>query len=91
MIFEQWAAQDGSNRSKHSLRVDNMKMLDTKSENSEEQNRPKNQYPQNTQYQQNTQQYQSKQNMNYNSVSENNFSYVENIPEIDINEDEIPF
>ena len=28
--FEQWTAQDGSNRSKHSLKVDEMKMLDSK-------------------------------------------------------------
>lgn len=30
LIFEQWNAQDGTNRSKHSLRVDEMKMLDSK-------------------------------------------------------------
>lgn len=30
LIFEQWTAQDGSNRSKHTLRVDEMKMLDSK-------------------------------------------------------------
>ena len=27
LVFEQWTAQDGSTRSKHSLRVDTMKML----------------------------------------------------------------
>ena len=27
LIFEQWTAQDGSTRSRHSLRVDSMKML----------------------------------------------------------------
>lgn len=30
LIFEQWNTQDGSARSKHSLRVDEMKMLDSK-------------------------------------------------------------
>ena len=30
LIFEQWNAQDGTSRSKHSLRVDEMKMLDSK-------------------------------------------------------------
>lgn len=29
LVFEQWTAQDGSTRSKHSLRVDTMKMLDS--------------------------------------------------------------
>ena len=30
--FEQWTAQDGSNRSRHILSVDTMKMLDSKSQ-----------------------------------------------------------
>lgn len=33
--LEQWTAQDGTNRSKHSLRVDTMKMLDSKKQNQE--------------------------------------------------------
>ncbi len=32
LVFEQWTAQDGTNRNKHALRVDTMKMLDTKSD-----------------------------------------------------------
>ena len=32
--FEQWTAKDGSTRSRHSLRVDEMKMLDSKNSNS---------------------------------------------------------
>ena len=32
LILEQWTAQDGSTRSRHSLRVDEMKMLDSKSQ-----------------------------------------------------------
>ena len=30
LVFEQWTAQDGSARSRHILRVDEMKMLDSK-------------------------------------------------------------
>ncbi|WP_233743067.1 single-stranded DNA-binding protein [Halarcobacter anaerophilus] len=30
LVFEQWTAQDGTNRSKHTLRVETMKMLDSK-------------------------------------------------------------
>lgn len=39
LIFEKWTAQDGSERSRHSLRVDEMKMLDSKdkSDNQSEQ------------------------------------------------------
>ena len=33
LIFEQWTAQDGSTRSKHSLTVETMKMLDVKNDN----------------------------------------------------------
>lgn len=37
LVLEQWTATDGTNRSKHSLRVDTMKMLDSKGENSGQQ------------------------------------------------------
>ena len=30
LVFEQWTANDGSTRSRHILRVDNMKFLDSK-------------------------------------------------------------
>ncbi len=30
LVFEQWTDKDGKNRSRHSLRVDEMKMLDSK-------------------------------------------------------------
>lgn len=36
IVFEQWTAQDGTNRSKHALRVETMKMLDSKPESSEQ-------------------------------------------------------
>ena len=75
LIFEKWNAQDGSERSRHSLRVDEMKMLDSKDKS-------------------------DNQSQNYNQeppvVYENNYNQskpkVEHrIPEIDIDEDEIPF
>lgn len=36
LVFEQWKAQDGSNRSKHSLLVENLKMLDAPKASTEE-------------------------------------------------------
>ncbi len=30
LVFEQWTAQDGSSRSRHTLRVEELKMLDSK-------------------------------------------------------------
>ena len=38
LILEQWTAQDGTNRSKHSLRVETLKMLDSNPNNSSYQN-----------------------------------------------------
>ena len=37
LVYEQWTAQDGSNRNRHSMQVSEMKMLDSKSNNSIEQ------------------------------------------------------
>lgn len=35
LVLDRWTASDGTNRTKHSLRVDTMKMLDSKNSNSE--------------------------------------------------------
>jgi len=84
LVLEQWTAQDGTNRSKHSLRVDTMKMLDTKSDSSHSH--------------QNSESDSSHSHQNSESDSSHshqNFQYQahtqEKVPEIDINEDEIPF
>ncbi|AXH15974.1 single-stranded DNA-binding protein [Malaciobacter mytili] len=100
LVLEQWTAQDGSNRSKHSLRVDTMKMLDTKSEGVMPQAGADNNYnyDNNMGYSQ-----PSNPSNQYNlSASENDYGQRNNyggmnansehrIPEIDIDEDEIPF
>lgn len=92
LVFEQWTAQDGSSRSKHALRVDNMKMLDTKSDSQNMgvaqdggYSQPQVQAPQN--------QYnpQSKPAQNSNAYGGMNSDNSYKIPEIDIDEDEIPF
>lgn len=78
--LEQWTAQDGSNRSKHSLRVDTMKMLDGKSDG-----------------QKNMQDAPSGggEYINQNGIRQSTVPITQNgqpyIPEIDIDEDEIPF
>lgn len=76
VILEKWTAQD---RSKHTLRVETMKMLDSKST---EQQYPPHEYQ--------TVRQGSAQEENNVSHSEPN-SMGHNIPEIDIDEDEIPF
>ena len=40
LVFEQWTAQDGTNRNRHSLRVDAMKMLGGKNESEQPQPQP---------------------------------------------------
>jgi single-strand DNA-binding protein len=79
LVFEQWTASDGSNRSKHSLRVDTMKMLDSKGTESN------NTY--NPQHQPNSSSSTAESNHNYQSPG----AMDRKIPEIDIDEEEIPF
>ncbi len=95
LVFEQWTAQDGTNRNRHSLRVDTMKMLDSKSDSMGGGNQAYN--PQGGGYNQ-----APAQQSQYNNPSQNNYGGMnegqqaqamptQKIPEIDIDEDEIPF
>ena len=92
LILEQWVAQDGSKRSRHSVTVESMKMLDSKADSAQN-----NQYNNNNgynaapaqqqqpSYQQQQTQQQPVQNVAPSAPQE------PKIPEIDIDEDEIPF
>lgn len=79
VVLESWTAQDGSKRSKHTLRVETMKMLDSKSSS---ENNAYNPQDQPSAYSDN-----AESNHNYTPPT----SMGKNIPEIDIDEDEIPF
>ena len=91
LVFEQWTAQDGSTRSRHSLRVDAMKMLDSKGDSGmagENQGyNPQGTYnqPANIQYDEPTSQD------SYGGMNQAKPRVEQRIPEIDIDEDEIPF
>lgn len=85
LAFEQWQAQDGSNRSRHALIVSEFKFLDSKGaetppmqQHQGGHNQQNQQMQQNPQYQQNVQGGQQMMD-NHN-----------NIPTIDIHSDEIP-
>ena len=67
LVFEQWTTQSGESRSRHILRVDEMKMLDSKSQSDNQEQRP---------------QQKQEPRIEYEHSS---------IPEISIDEDEIPF
>ncbi|MEA2018678.1 MAG: single-stranded DNA-binding protein [Campylobacterota bacterium] len=97
LIFEQWQAQDGTNRNRHTLRVDEFKFLDSKADS---QGGGQNNYnaPQQPNHNQNNnynQQQQPVQQNSYNNQQQVNSggqnSYEQNIPTIDIDNDEIPF
>ena len=95
LVLEQWTAQDGTNRSKHSLRVDVMKMLDSKADSQSQggANNGGGDYAQNNQ--QPAQQQQPQHNNSYNNQQQGYQSQgnvqEQKIPEINIDEDEIPF
>ncbi|SFZ98781.1 Single-stranded DNA-binding protein [hydrothermal vent metagenome] len=87
--LDQWTAQDGSKRSKHSVTVENLQMLNTKNEDA--------QMGGNTGYGQDTYSQPAPQQNSYNAPSQSapqpapQQAAPTNIPDIDINEDEIPF
>ncbi len=108
--FDKWVDQNGQNRSKHSVVVETMKMLDSKGDNQSggyqapAQNGAQsyNQAPQ--QQQQSYQQPQQKQSYGNNEPQQQQQSYQQpanaqsrqmpssnEVPVIDIDEDEIPF
>lgn len=100
LVLEQWTGQDGANRSKHSLRVDSMTMLDSKAESmalqdggqqggySQPQTQQQPQY--NNQQQQQPSYGQQQGGMTQQApVKQQQPEYK--IPEINIDEDEIPF
>ncbi|MGB5505525.1 MAG: single-stranded DNA-binding protein [Sulfurovum sp.] len=85
--LDQWTAQDGSKRSKHSVTVENLQMLGSKDEAAPMGGNA----------------YSQQGGTDYNAPSNDSYSQpapsapkaapqpTSNIPEIDINEDEIPF
>ncbi|EQB39960.1 single-stranded DNA-binding protein [Sulfurimonas hongkongensis] len=106
--FEQWSDQNGQKRSKHSVIVENMQMLDSKGDSqgggykapTQSGAQSYNQGSQQAQsYQQPSQQQQSYQPQSgANGYEQNNANTQsrqmpssDSIPEIDIDEDEIPF
>jgi len=98
--FEQWVDQNGQKRSKHSVTVETMQMLDSKGDNtsnnynaqSNPQNAPVQGQAQSYQQpQQQQQQQQPSYNNNQASAQSRQMPSSESIPTIDIDEDEIPF
>lgn len=86
LVLEQWTGTDGTNRTKHSLRVDTMKMLDSKPVN--EGNAPY----QGGGYDAPAMGYNKPQtNQSPQATGMQRAEQPQYIPEYDINDDEIPF
>jgi len=86
LILEQWVAQDGTKRSRHSVTVETMQMLDSRGDNqSGGYNQQGGGYNQPNSYNQPPAQSAPQQPAQQSAPIE------PNIPEIDIDEDEIPF
>jgi len=96
--LDQWTAQDGTKRSKHSISVDSMTMLDNKGTNPSEAQMGnsgygQNQAPQNSynQPQQNTYNQAPAQPSYNQAPPASTPAPTQTLPTIDIDEDEIPF
>ncbi len=101
LVLEQWVGADGTKRSRHTITVENMQMLDTRGDStsyspqSQGMPTPNNQMAQN-QMSQNNQMDRSSMvqdpfSSSTNINSEPQKPKMPDIPEIDIDEDEIPF
>lgn len=83
LVLDQWVDNNGQKRSKHSVTVETMQMLDNKQDNQQQNN--------------NYQQPQQEPPINYqnaqgHSISEEQYNQgQQTIPEVDIDDSEIPF
>ena len=84
--LDQWTAQDGSKRSKHSVTVENLQMLGSRDE---AQSTGYNHAPSGDNYAQPAPSYNAPSQPAPTATPQE--PQASNIPEIDINEDEIPF
>ena len=104
LVLEQWTASDGTNRNRHTLRVDNFKFLDSKADSANMNggyNQSQGGYNQNS-WMQEQNNYSGQPS--YNNNTQNNMNQggmnqgggyeqppAQKVPEINIDEDEIPF
>ena len=92
LVLNRWTAQDGSNRSNHTLRVENFKFLDSKNDN---QGQSGGGYGQQQPMQQQQQSYNNQDSYNQAPQAQQYQQPMQQqehkIPEIDIDTDEIPF
>ncbi|RLA80361.1 MAG: single-stranded DNA-binding protein [Epsilonproteobacteria bacterium] len=88
--FDQWVDQNGQKRSKHSVVVETMQMLDSRQNNTPQDNH---QQPQQQQQSNQPAQYQQTQSIptEYQDSQGKQIPAPDSLPGIDLEEDEIPF
>ena len=94
LMFEQWTDKEGQKRSKHSVTVESMQMLDSKPNDAQQPQQPQQQYQQPQQNQEYVQATPAQANQAYQQATQTNPPQQQqqgSLPEIDIDEDEIPF
>ena len=92
LVYETWTDQTGAKKSRHSIMGENMQMLDTRQDSQNTQSYDSYSSPAPQQVPtpvQNT--YQAPQQNTYQPQQAHPEPYVQNIPEINIDDDEIPF
>lgn len=87
LTLESWSDQSGAKRNKHTITAESMQMLDSKSSGESMQNNAE-QYGNNAQYNQPQTQ---NSGGNYGGGNTGAGNYTQNIPEINIDDEEIPF
>ncbi len=90
LVLEQWTAQDGTRRSKHSVTVQEMKMLDSRGDNPGGGSYSSSSYGTSAQQQQESSYSHTAPTAAQAAPQQQNTS-APSVPEIDIDEDEIPF
>jgi single-strand DNA-binding protein len=93
LILEQWTDQSGGKRSKHSITVESMKMLGGRDDHQGGYSAGGSSYDQmDSGYgQESSNSYNQPQQQSYNNSNQQQQQPKNSIPEIDIDEDEIPF
>lgn len=89
--FDQWVDQNGQKRSKHSVVVETMQMLDSKGGNQSSGDEYPAQQGQSAQQDYQQPSYQQQKPQSYQKPSTQQMPSSNSIPVIDIDEDEIPF
>ena len=93
--FDQWTDKNGQKRSKHSVSVESMQMLDSRGDNqgggNSYQAPQEPQQPQQQQYNQQPQSYQAPAQQQQQQYQAQQMPKVDDVPVIDIDENEVPF